>query len=658
MTMLTGSAALAGILFVLNLYLPLSTLSGQGIATPRLAPVAFLDAPSVRAVDVDASVETPGLPPLQAPIDPPRVSPIEALSVQPGACGGWSHWHGASDRGSALDATRVLPEIPELEPPSGRSIAAAPLWSATLNVGADARSPGASGYSIYEGLGTLSSGGFTLNEAHFGVLSAMQRVDGFVLELAGVEKLRAGFVFDIRFDRGTRIERLSTCDSIQSNGRFGVRLQWTDAAVDWQPGDSATIAILPPDNADRLTRHRGERSDSSPFARFERVPRYHVGEAFDFRVRLTDHAPDDGTAFGADSLRITAGSLQRLKPIDGREDLWQVTIAPDGRRSVGVQLLSRPRCNGSAAVCVMESSMSSQELRVVVPGPRITARVLELPSYHSGLANVPIRIEFSEPLFSSLRILGKRALDTNGSPLKGVRRIEGRNDQLEVIVTPVSADEVEVALDADRICTDVIAACLDDLQRVSTDLSIAIPAATIHLTFDDGPHPVFTPQILDILAYYDARATFFVTGVGAQSFPELIRRMVNEGHTLANHTWNHDTLAGLSEEEFEETIIRTQQLLGEHATSCLRPPNYSIDEHTAERAARLGLRLIMGTVRTSDWMLPGAGVIAGRIYAGAEPNAVIVLHDGGGDRSQTVEGLRSAMWNLRNFNYSFEPVCQ
>ena len=182
------------------------------------------------------------------------------------------------------------------------------------------------------------------------------------------------------------------------------------------------------------------------------------------------------------------------------------------------------------------------------------------------------------------------------------------------------------------------------------------PAATLHLTFDDGPHPVYTPQILDILAWFDARATFFVTGWAVTTYPEVIARIVSEGHTLANHTWDHVALDTLSAEEFEDTVLRTQRALGEHATACLRPPYYRANAETYQHAARLGLQVVMGDVRPQDWRLPGAMTIADRIIGGAAPDAVVVLHDGGGDRSQTVEGLRLALAYLEA-QYSFEPVC-
>ena len=142
------------------------------------------------------------------------------------------------------------------------------------------------------------------------------------------------------------------------------------------------------------------------------------------------------------------------------------------------------------------------------------------------------------------------------------------------------------------------------------------------------------------------------------AFPELIERIISEGHTLANHTWAHDDLLGLSEEAFDQTLLRTQQALGEHATPCFRPPYYRFDDETVKRAAKLGLRMILNTGDTSDWRLPGAEVISANIIAAARPNAILVLHDGGGDRSQTILALESALTVLRLKRYAFEPVCE
>lgn len=180
----------------------------------------------------------------------------------------------------------------------------------------------------------------------------------------------------------------------------------------------------------------------------------------------------------------------------------------------------------------------------------------------------------------------------------------------------------------------------------------------VYLTFDDGPSPDYTPQVLDVLARHDARATFFVVGSLAQAHPDIIERIAAEGHTIANHAWNHEDLAGLSRAAFDETISRTQAVLGDLAAPCLRPPYGSIDAFTREWAASHGLTLMTWDASPSDWLRPPAEEIADYIVKWARPGIVILMHDGGGDRSRTVQGLDMALERLADQGLRYEPVCR
>ena len=182
--------------------------------------------------------------------------------------------------------------------------------------------------------------------------------------------------------------------------------------------------------------------------------------------------------------------------------------------------------------------------------------------------------------------------------------------------------------------------------------------AVVYLTFDDGPHPVHTPQVLDVLARYGARATFFVVGSLAQAYPNIIQRIAAEGHTIANHTWNHEDLAGLSRAAFDETVGRTQAILADLATPCLRPPYGSVDAFTREWASSHGLSLMTWDVSPKDWLRPPAAEIADYIVRWARAGLVVLLHDGGGDRSRTVQGLEMALERLVDRGLRYEPVCR
>ena len=179
----------------------------------------------------------------------------------------------------------------------------------------------------------------------------------------------------------------------------------------------------------------------------------------------------------------------------------------------------------------------------------------------------------------------------------------------------------------------------------------------VYLTFDDGPDPRNTPRILDILARHGARATFFVVGKLVESHPDLLQRIVSEGHTVANHTWNHENLARLSREDFDETIGRTQEILGDHATGCLRPPYAGTDRNTRPWAAEHGLEVHLWSVSANDWLGLDAEAIADRITTQVTHGSVVLMHDGGGNRPATVRGLEIILERLSELQLRYEPLC-
>lgn len=181
----------------------------------------------------------------------------------------------------------------------------------------------------------------------------------------------------------------------------------------------------------------------------------------------------------------------------------------------------------------------------------------------------------------------------------------------------------------------------------------------IYLTFDDGPvGPQWTPQVLEALASHDARATFFALGQLAQRFPDLIQAEAEAGHTVANHTFDHHTLDGIGREAFFKEIENTQSALGEWGAKCLRPPYGAMDAYTRTYAAELGYTLVMWNIDTRDWQRPGADAIASHVLENVYPGAIVLMHDGGGDRSQTVEALKMILETLSKQGYVFEVACR
>jgi peptidoglycan/xylan/chitin deacetylase (PgdA/CDA1 family) len=181
--------------------------------------------------------------------------------------------------------------------------------------------------------------------------------------------------------------------------------------------------------------------------------------------------------------------------------------------------------------------------------------------------------------------------------------------------------------------------------------------AIVYLTFDDGPLPPYTYEMLDLLARYGAHATFFALGQNAQKYGELLDAAYAEGHALANHTWSHRSLAGIDFEGFRSEVDQTAAVLGERGVPCMRPPYGATDSFTRAYAAELGYEVILWNVDTLDWSRPGVDEIVRAVVDQVYPGAIVLMHDGGGDREQTVAALEAVLRALTDQGYTLAALC-
>jgi peptidoglycan-N-acetylglucosamine deacetylase len=172
----------------------------------------------------------------------------------------------------------------------------------------------------------------------------------------------------------------------------------------------------------------------------------------------------------------------------------------------------------------------------------------------------------------------------------------------------------------------------------------------LYLTFDDGPQVVWTPKVLAVLAKHHAKATFFVLGREVKAHPELVATTRSLGHRIGNHTWDHPKLTHLTDARVRQEISTGVQ------SRCFRPPFRDTDARVAAIAASYHLRQVLWDVDTKDWMKPGADKIEQAVLRGARPGAIILMHDGGGNRSQTVAALDRALTTLAAQGYSFRSL--
>lgn len=181
----------------------------------------------------------------------------------------------------------------------------------------------------------------------------------------------------------------------------------------------------------------------------------------------------------------------------------------------------------------------------------------------------------------------------------------------------------------------------------------------IALTFDDGPHATYTPQVLDLLAKYDAKATFFVVGEYADKLPNLIQRQEEEGHEIANHTYTHPYSS--TPQELEIELKKTNKAIFDITGTyprLYRPVGGSYNDRTINTAVQNGYQVVMWSWHqdTQDWKEPGVDKIVTKVLSGARPGDIVLFHDAGGNRTQTVKALEKILPALKKEGYKFVTV--
>lgn len=183
----------------------------------------------------------------------------------------------------------------------------------------------------------------------------------------------------------------------------------------------------------------------------------------------------------------------------------------------------------------------------------------------------------------------------------------------------------------------------------------------IALTFDDGPNPVYTPQILDLLNQYGAKGTFFVIGKRVQMYPAIAIREVNEGHEIANHTFDHHYLKNYPPERLVEEIRQTQEVIfdiTEQMPHVFRPPGGFYNDALLHSIKEDKLTVVMWSwyQDTQDWKKPGVDKIVRQVLGNVHNGDIVLFHDLQGDCTQTVEALKRILPELTQRGYRFVTV--
>ena len=164
---------------------------------------------------------------------------------------------------------------------------------------------------------------------------------------------------------------------------------------------------------------------------------------------------------------------------------------------------------------------------------------------------------------------------------------------------------------------------------------VDIPSKQVAITFDDGPNPTFTPQILQVLAQHQATATFFMLGEHVHRHPEIARQVQAAGHAIGNHTYTHRRLLGCSPAQVQIELTECQRvlkaLLGEtydRTDKLMRPPYGAYDTTTALVTRTMRYRMVLWSASGDDWRDDAAALVVQRIMAQMQPGGIVLLHDG------------------------------
>ncbi|MEA5552998.1 polysaccharide deacetylase family protein [Anabaena cylindrica UHCC 0172] len=207
-------------------------------------------------------------------------------------------------------------------------------------------------------------------------------------------------------------------------------------------------------------------------------------------------------------------------------------------------------------------------------------------------------------------------------------------------------------------------------KGITTDVPLRFQGATIKevklppeqkviaLTFDDGPWPNSTIQVLDILKKNKIKGTFFVVGQNVKNYPDLAKRVVTDGHTIANHTWHHwyhhmnPQMAAYEVANTTDIIYKTTGV----KTSLFRPPGGNMKNGVVAYARSNKYATIMWSTDSIDYSRPGVPRLINNVFRGAKSGGIVLMHDGGGDRTNTVKALPEIISRFRKQGYEFVTI--
>ena len=190
--------------------------------------------------------------------------------------------------------------------------------------------------------------------------------------------------------------------------------------------------------------------------------------------------------------------------------------------------------------------------------------------------------------------------------------------------------------------------------EAETIRSVQTDGMQIAITFDDGPHPILTPKILDILEKYHIKATFFIVGENVKNYPDVVEQILNQGHEIGNHTYTHDRINQKEIEACEKVIYE----LTDYKTKLFRPPEGAINQTIKYISAGLGYDIILWNIDTRDWDHTSPSDISKNVMEKIDSGSIILMHDYISFNSPTPEALELMIPRLLEMGYQFVVVSE
>lgn len=189
--------------------------------------------------------------------------------------------------------------------------------------------------------------------------------------------------------------------------------------------------------------------------------------------------------------------------------------------------------------------------------------------------------------------------------------------------------------------------------------SVSIKEPVVAMTFDDGPHPSLTPKLLDLLKERNIKCTFFLIGQNVKAYPNIVRRILAEGHEIGAHTYTHCSLTSRSDDQIRSELKKSEEVLmaaASYRPQLIRPPYGAINTRIKQMMfSEFGYSTIMWSVDPQDWRRPGVSVVTSRLINGARPGSIMLAHD---IHPPTLQAMPAMFDQLLAKGYQFVTVSQ